>query len=159
MLTTEMEGNIFGSLTMHEAFEVGLAAKAGRAAVMEHYKDEKDLAWPLKYFIPTITSLQRKLDILTAKIDANMQKDYHPWRVYITFNDMYSQRQCLNDTGMTGQQVYAYNKSGQKPVWGLEPLKKEAVLQGHVMETDYAHEPDEIYYKHAKTTPHMSQTQ
>ena len=125
-------GDLLSDISEKKAVHAQLDIEKTNKSISEsnhrNYKDEKDLAWPLKNFIPTITSLQRKLDFLTAKIDANMQKDYHPWRVYVTFNDMDSQRQCLNDTGMTGQQVYAYNKSGQKPVWGLQPLKKEAVL-------------------------------
>lgn len=114
------------------------------------YKDEADLSWPYNLFKPTVTSLKRELEAVSAKIDADMNKDYHPWRVYVTFNKEAEAKQCLKETDLTTREMAIIEKEG---MGALTAGKEKALFKGRILNVNPAHEPDEIYYKFSSSTP------
>ena len=126
------------------------AVKTIKEAHGEQYFNRSDLKWWETVIVhkETVASLELELESLNAQIEAAMNKDYHPWRVYITFNHEFQMRRALAETDISTYEIAKMNRSGLPPPSG----KEKAVFKENVLNVNNAHEPDEILYENSNAT-------
>lgn len=95
-------------------------------------------AWVMRklYGTEQIESLKVKLAANQQRIDALAQRDYHPWRVFITFNSEHSQRSCLNRAHTS----FMARRTGLG-------VPDDAKFEDHILHVKEAMEPSEVIYE------------
>ena len=87
-------------------------------------------------FAPTIKSCFEKLKRINIDIDQLCTQEYEPWRVFVTFNTEYSQRNCLRKTNV-----------GKFSVFMNKVDNADVLLYGKTLNIIEAPEPNDIIYE------------
>jgi predicted RND superfamily exporter protein len=97
-------------------------------------------AWVMRKLYDTeqVDSLKKKLAVNQQRIDALAQRDYRPWRVFITFNSEHSQRSCLNRASTS----FVARRTGLG-------ISDDAKFEDHILHVKEAMEPSEVIYENS----------
>jgi hypothetical protein len=113
------------------------------------YKEDADLGWFTRLYTTSVTGIEKQLEDVKRAIASDTNKDYSPWRVYITFNKEREQQECLVRTDLTTREIAHAQKNGD----GVLPIdKRESFFKGTVLDVRPAQEPDDILYENSNST-------
>lgn len=87
-------------------------------------------------FAPTIKSCFEKLKRINIDIDHLCTQEYEPWRVFVTFNSEFSQRNCLRKTSV-----------GKFSVFMNKVDNADVLLYGKTLNIIEAPEPNDVIYE------------
>lgn len=141
--------NVARKKVLQAKLNIEKSVKAIAESQNKPYIDEDRMNPILKRFLPTLTGIQRELDEVETHMVSDMSRDYHPWRVYITFNKEKEAQKCLMQTDLTTMEISRAIKNGI----GSLPVEKQAArMRDHVMNVNKSHEPDDVMYKNSNST-------
>ncbi len=148
-------GNLLEVLAKKKVCEQKLnkqkAVKAIKEASGETYFNRRDLGWveSTVFGKVTVASLEKELEDINGLVTAAMNQDYHPWRVYITFNYEWQKMNALALTDVSSYNIAYLNRNSLAPPSG----KEQASFKDHILNVNEAHEPDEVLYQNSAVTP------
>ena len=123
------------------------AIKAITEGTGKVYLNQRDHTWVESVLLKkmTVASLEKDLDDINMELDAAMNKDYHPWRVYITFNHEWQRQNALAFTDVSWYNIAYLNRNNLAP----PPGKEQASFKDKILDVNEAHEPDDILYQNS----------
>ena len=101
----------------------------------------------------TVDSLTLDLNASIATIQAAVNNNYSPWRVYVTFNQQWQRDEALEALDLSGYEVSRLNSRPAGPQRSPPNKNKvKALFKGRVLDVKPAEEPDEIIYESSNRT-------
>mmetsp|Transcript_22556 Transcript_22556/g.32971 ORF Transcript_22556/g.32971 Transcript_22556/m.32971 type:complete len:978 (-) Transcript_22556:237-3170(-) len=92
--------------------------------------------------LPSVASLTRDIEKVTSRIEGLCNRDYEPWRVFVTFNTEAERENCLSRMAV-----------GKLDIWMNRASKNShCAFHGKVLRVKKAPEPSDIIYEHSHTS-------
>jgi hypothetical protein len=143
-------GELVTNLTEKKTYESIEVAQKNYKALAEktkqYYQEQEHLTTFQKFMQPyglyqTVTFAENRLTEINKTLFSLSQKDYHPWRVYVTFSSQKSQMRCLHRTSLSYAQLISGAAKGS-----------EADFNGCLLNISRAPEPTDILFENSNYT-------
>lgn len=145
---TKKNGELLQAVAQKKVLEAELT---GMLAVRAHHLEKKkkvttqqDLT-PTELFLQstlgmyrTVEYVERELEKVNALINGLSQKDYLPWRVFITFNSERAHNACLDATNVSSWEV-----------WNNSPENRDAYFEGKTLIVTSTREASDIIWENS----------